>query len=109
MNERSPEISRRQRLIDVLATEATALVLNHGHSPRSAINAAMNTYRGDVLDQRQALFGPVIQAVERSIQAEAARKDASQKRRHAADLRYARMHEENLLKGFDGEDRPFDN
>lgn len=110
MNERTPEHSRRARLIDVLAAEATALVLNWGHTPAGAINAAMNTYKGDVLDQRRAIFAFVEKEVKKRILAEQVQEE---KRKHIAAeqerralLPSAILHEQQLLRGFDGEDTP---
>lgn len=62
MNEQNRE-SRRQRLIHALAEEAVKLVVSGQFNEQGAVNAAMNTFRNDVLDQRKKLFGPVIKEV----------------------------------------------
>jgi hypothetical protein len=102
MNERSYEISRRQRLIEVLAAEAFALVTAGEYTPQGAVNAAMHTYRGSVLDQRTALFGPVIKEVRRLVQ------EADKRKTEDWDtfLSGAASFERQLLSDFDGEDRP---
>ena len=66
MNIEHPE-SKRQQLIHVLAEEATKLVLSGEFTAEGAVNAAMKTNQGDVLDQRRALYGSTIAEVRRRV------------------------------------------
>lgn len=106
MNIEHPE-SKKQRLIAMLAEKAMAFVNNSGSTEREAVSAVMNTYSGDVLDQRKALFGPVIKEVRRCIAVDQARIAAGQQRMRDKFMADAAANEEQLSAGFDGDYRPF--
>lgn len=111
MNVEHPEL-RKRRLIHTLAEEAAKLVSAGQYDVRGAVNAVMNTYSGDVLDQGKLLFGPVMKETNQRVRGQV--ENTSQKGHMSDDeiiLRDAKRHADELLEGFDNgdeDDRPFE-